>query len=274
MLLSWHRCAQYAMFFGYSGGRGRPLSRGTPRGRRKASGGGRFGKRVKTRWIRGPGAPKRVKNAYERCTPHGAVGQTVLPTASGVSPPGSRGAVSRGLRPSWPSPAGSVAGSAHRAVEAKFRPAALGGVRAARVPFRGSVLLHSYVFYRATHCGSGAQNPRFSQLSKPVYAADSPVASRCRHPAVRPIQVGENLFFFGAPRIPCPCGSGARTIGHRWSKPSGQTCVSRKRRRVFCMHLAHRPCVTSIRKYARLARKGRQELHHQAPLCLLHCFVI
>ena len=58
------------------------MSRGTPRGRRKASGGGRFGKRVKTRWIRGPGAPKRVKNAYERRTPHGAVGQTVLLTAS------------------------------------------------------------------------------------------------------------------------------------------------------------------------------------------------
>ena len=209
MRLSWHRCAQYAMFFGYSGGRGRPLSRGTPRGRRKASGGGRFGKRVKTRWIRGPGAPKRVKNAYERCTPHGAVGQTVLPTASGVSPPGSRGAVSRGLRPSWPSPAGSVAGSAHRAVEAKFRPTALGGVRAARVLFRGSMLPHSSVFYRATRCGSGAQNPRFSQ----------PIPS--------------------PPHPPDPLG----------------TDVDRKRRRVFCMHLAHRPCVTSIRKYARLARK-------------------
>ena len=151
------------MFFRYSGGRGRSLSRGTPRGRRKASGGGRFGKRVKTRWIRGPGAPKRVKNAYERRTPHGSVGQTVLPTDSGVSPPGSRGAVSRGLKPSWPSPAGSVAGSAHKAVEAKFRPTALGGVRAARVLFRGSMLPHSSVFYRATRCGSGAQNPRFSQ---------------------------------------------------------------------------------------------------------------
>ena len=144
-------------FLGYSGGRGRPLSRGTPRGRRKASGGRRFGKHVKTRWFRGPGAPNRVKNAYERCTPHEAVGQTVLPTASGVSPPGSRDAIPRGLRPFWPSPAGSVAGSAHRAVEAKFRPTAVGGVRAARVPFRGSILLHSYVFYRPTRCGSGAQ---------------------------------------------------------------------------------------------------------------------
>ena len=231
MRLSWHRCAQYAMFFGYSGGRGRSLSRGTPRGRRKASGGGRFGKRVKTRWIRGPGAPKRVKNAYERCTPHGAVGQTVLPTDSGVSPPGSRGAVSRGLRPSWPSPAGSVAGSAHRAVEAKFRPTALGGVRAAGVPFRGSMLPHSSVFYRATRCGSGAQNPRFSQPIPPPLPPSPP---------------------------PDPFG----------------TDVDRKRRRVFCMHLAHRPCVTSIRKYARLARKGRQELHHQVPLCLVHCCVI
>ncbi len=148
-------------FFGYSGGRGRPLSRGTPRGRRKASGGRRFGKRVKTRWFRGPGAPNRVKNAYERCTPHEAVGQTVLPTASGVSPPGSRDAIPRGLRPCWPSPAGSVAGSAHRAVEAKFRPTALGGVRAARVHFRGSILLHSYVFYRPTRCGPGAQTSGF-----------------------------------------------------------------------------------------------------------------
>ena len=146
MRLSWHRRAQYAVFFDYSASRGRPLSRGASRGRRKASGGGRFGKRVKTRWIRCPGAPKRVKNAHERCTPHEAVGQTVLPTASGVSPPGSRGAVSRGLRPSRPSPAGSVAGSAHRAVEAKFRPTALGGLRAAGVPFRGSMLPHSYVF--------------------------------------------------------------------------------------------------------------------------------
>ena len=155
--LSWQRRAEYAVFFDYSGGRLRPLPRGPPRGRRKASGGGRFGKRVKTRWIRGPGAAKRVKNAYERCTPHEAVGQTVLPTASGVSPPGSRDAIPRGLRPFWPSPAGSVAGSAHRAVEAKFRLTALGGVRAARVPFRGSILLHSYVFYLPTRCGSGAQ---------------------------------------------------------------------------------------------------------------------
>ena len=80
--LSWHRRAEYAVFFDYSGGRLRPLPRGGSRGRRKASGGGRFGKRVKTRWIRGPGAPNRVKNAYERCTPHGAVGRTVWPTAS------------------------------------------------------------------------------------------------------------------------------------------------------------------------------------------------
>mgnify|MGYP001468280311 CR=1 FL=1 len=38
----------------------------------------------------------------------------------------------------------------------------------------------------------------------------------------------------------------------------------RKRRRVFCTHLAHRPCITSIRKYARLARKGRHALRNQA----------
>ena len=150
-------CPICVFFFSYSGGRGRPLSRGTPRGRRKASGGRRFGKHVKTRWFRGPGAPNRVKNAYERCTPHEAVGQTVLPTASGVPPPGSRDAIPRGLRPFRPSPAGSVAGSAHRAVEAKFRPTALGGVRAACVPFRGSILLHSCVFYRPTRCGPGAQ---------------------------------------------------------------------------------------------------------------------
>ena len=99
-------------FFGYSGGRGRPLSRGTPRGRRKASGGRRFGKRVKTRWLRGPGAPNRVKNAYERCAPHEAVGQTVLPTASGVSPPGPRAANLRVLGLFWRNLAGSAPGNA------------------------------------------------------------------------------------------------------------------------------------------------------------------
>ena len=95
MRLSWHRRAQYAVFFDYSAGRGRPLSRGASRGRRKASGGGRFGKRVKTRWIRCPGAPKRVKNAYDRGTPHGSVGKDfplegLLGAASG--PPGRQSA--------------------------------------------------------------------------------------------------------------------------------------------------------------------------------------
>ena len=111
----------------------------------------------KTRRFCVPGGGLYVKNAYERCTPHESLGPTVLPTASGVFPPGSRDAIPRGLRRFWPSLAGSVAGSAHESVGAKFRPTALGGVRAARVPFRGSILLHSYVFYRPTRCGSGAQ---------------------------------------------------------------------------------------------------------------------
>ena len=110
----------------------------------------------KTRRFCVPGGGLCVKNAYERCAPHESLGPTVLPTASGVSPPGSRDAIPRGLRPFWPSPAGSVAGSAHESVEAKFRPTALGRARAARVPFRGSILLHSYAFYRRTRryaCG-------------------------------------------------------------------------------------------------------------------------
>ena len=98
-----------------------------------------------------------MKNAYERCTPHRAFGQTALPSASGAFPPGPRNAIPRGLRLFWPSLAGSVPGSAHRAVEEKFRPTAPGGVRAARVPVRASKLLQFYVFYRPTRCGSGAQ---------------------------------------------------------------------------------------------------------------------
>ena len=99
-------------FFGYSGGRGRPLSRGTPWGRRKASGGGRFGKRVKTRWIRCPGAPKRVKNAYDRGTPHGAVGKDFPPRDSWALHPGPRAANLRVLGPFWRNLAGSAPGNA------------------------------------------------------------------------------------------------------------------------------------------------------------------
>ena len=123
----------------------------------------------------------------------------------------------------------------------------------------------------------GPKGRQVTNTSKPVYAADNPVASRCRHPAVRPLQVGENPFYFRASCIFRPSDSGPRTIGHRWHKASGQACIfieMRKCRRVFRMHFAHRPCITSIRKYARLARKGRQELRHQAPLCLVHCCVI
>ena len=75
MRLSWHRRAQYAVFFHYSAGRGRPLSRGASRGRRKASGGGRFGKRVKTRWIRCLGAPNRVKMHMIEGPPMGTWGR-------------------------------------------------------------------------------------------------------------------------------------------------------------------------------------------------------
>ena len=99
-------------FFGYSGGRGRPLSRGTPWGRRKASGGGRFGKRVKTRWIRCPGAPKHVKNAYDRGTPHGSVGKDFLPRDSWALHPGPRAAKLRVLGPFWRNLAGSAPGNA------------------------------------------------------------------------------------------------------------------------------------------------------------------
>ena len=84
-------------------------------------------------------------------------------------------------------------------------------------------------------------------------------------------------FTLGHHAYSAPSDSGPRTIGHRWHKASGQACIfieMRKCRRVFRMHFAHRPCITSIRKYARLARKGRQELRHQAPLCLVHCCVI
>ena len=75
MRLSWRRRAECAVFFDYSGGRRRPWPRGTPRGRRKASGDGHSQKHVKTRWIRGPGAPNRMKNAYDRGTPMGSWGR-------------------------------------------------------------------------------------------------------------------------------------------------------------------------------------------------------
>ena len=99
-------------FFGYSGGRGRPLSRGASRGRRKPSGRGRFGKRVKTRVIRCPGAPKRVKNAYDRGTPHGSVGKDFPPRASWALHPGPRAANLRVLSPFWRNLAGSAPGNA------------------------------------------------------------------------------------------------------------------------------------------------------------------
>ena len=99
-------------FLGYSGGRGRPLSRGTPWGRRKASGGGRFGKRVKTRWIRCLGGPKRVKHAYDRGTPHGSVGKDFPPGASWALHQGPRAANLRVLGLFWRNLAGSAPGNA------------------------------------------------------------------------------------------------------------------------------------------------------------------
>ncbi len=88
------------------------MSRGASRGRRKASGGGRFGKRVKTRWIRCPGAPKRVKNAYDRGTPHGSVRKDFPPRDSWALHTGPRAANLRVWGPFWRNLAGSAPGNA------------------------------------------------------------------------------------------------------------------------------------------------------------------
>ena len=110
--LSGHRRAEYAVFFDYSGGRVRPLPRGFPRGGRQASGGGYSERRVKTRWIRALGAPKRVKNAYDRGTPHGAVGKDFSPRDSWALHPGPRAAKLRVWGPFWRNLAGSAPGNA------------------------------------------------------------------------------------------------------------------------------------------------------------------
>ena len=49
---------------------------------------------------------------------------------------------------------------------------------------------------------------------------------------------------------------------------------TRKGRRVLRTRAGRRPSTTYVRKYARLARKGRQALRSQALLRLKHCFVI
>ena len=49
---------------------------------------------------------------------------------------------------------------------------------------------------------------------------------------------------------------------------------TRKGRRVLRTRAGRRPSTTYVRKYARLARKGRQALRSQALFRLKHCFVI
>ena len=159
--LSWHRRAEYAVFFDYSGGRLRPLPRGASRGRRKASGGGRFGKRVKTRWIRAPGAPKRVKNAYDRGTPHGAVGKDFSPRGSWALHPGPRAAKLRVWGPFWRNLAGSAPGNAPWAVGENFCPTASGGVRARGSRARGANSAGIHVFSRRARPAPGPRNPPF-----------------------------------------------------------------------------------------------------------------
>ena len=110
--LSWHRRAEYAVFFDYSGGRVRPLPRGFHRVSRKASACGYSERRVKTRWIRALGAPKRVKNAYDRGTPHGTVGKDFSPRGFWALHPGPRAAKLRVWGPFWRNLAGCAPGNA------------------------------------------------------------------------------------------------------------------------------------------------------------------
>ena len=159
MRLSWHRRAQYAVFFHYSAGRGRPLSRGTPWGRRKASGGGRFGKRVKTRRFRGPGAPKRVKTASDRGWGHGAVGKDFPPTDFWALRPGPRAAELRVLGPFWRNLAGSARGNAPWSVGEDFCPTDSWGVRARGSRARGANSAGIHVFSRRARPAPGPRNP-------------------------------------------------------------------------------------------------------------------
>ena len=159
MRLSWHRRSEYAVFFDYSAGRVRPLPRGFPRGGRQASGGGYSERRVKTRWIRALGAPKRVKNAYDRGTPHGAVGKDFSPRDSWALHPGPRAAKLRVWGPFWRNLAGSAPGNAPWAVGENFCPTASGGVRAPGSRARGANSVRIYVFSRRARPAPGPRNP-------------------------------------------------------------------------------------------------------------------
>ena len=95
-----------------------------------------------------------MKNACKRGTPHGAVGQTVSPTASGVPRPEPRNADPRVLTRFWPDLAGFALGNAHRAVGGKYCPAGSWRVLGPRLRGRGANSAKMDVFYR---CACPAQ---------------------------------------------------------------------------------------------------------------------
>ena len=97
-------------------GRGRRGGVGLPWGCPKGPGGRIAGTRGKTRGIRCPRAPNRVKNACGWVTLRRAVGRNFSPTAPGASPPDPRNTDPRGLRRFLPNLIGSVLGNAHGAV--------------------------------------------------------------------------------------------------------------------------------------------------------------
>ena len=135
------------------------MSRGAPRGRRKAPGGGYSERRVKTRWIRAPGAPKRAKNAYDRGTPHGAVGKDFSPRDSWALHPGPRAAKLRVWGPFWRNLAGSAPGNAPWAVGENFCPTGSGGGPGARFARPGGEFGRNPRVFPSRPAGSGAPKP-------------------------------------------------------------------------------------------------------------------
>ena len=89
---------------------------GLPGGCPKGPGGRIAGTREKTRGIRGPGAPNRVKNACGWVTLRRAVGWNFSSTAPGGFPPDPRNTDPRALRRFLPNRIGSVLGNAYGAV--------------------------------------------------------------------------------------------------------------------------------------------------------------
>ena len=197
------------------------MSRGTPRGRRKASGGGRFGKRVKTRWIRGPGAPKRVKNVYDRGTPHGAVGKDFPPTDFWALRPGPRAAKLRVLGPFWGNLAGSAPGNAPWAVGENFCPTASGGSgRPVRAP--GGRIRPEYTCFPVAPGRRGAPETRHSGPAPgspgPLRGPGAPPAPWSRLRGRAPGRAGP------APGRRRP---GPRPCRRRFHHSSGPTCCTR-----------------------------------------------